>query len=209
MKISRVLKCLAVLALFKLALLAALGLTGLSRHAEQVVERVGQGADQAQEAVESVAQQALRATALPEAMAQQPDPQAEQAAPDGMDPADWAVLKRREEELAAKERSLRELQANLQAEVAKLEGLKNQLEALLKDVKNVEDERLQKLIKAYANMKAKQAAAVLETMDRDLAVKILAGLQGRQAGEILSFIETRKAAELSEALTNLRVPFEP
>ncbi|SKA83231.1 Flagellar motility protein MotE, a chaperone for MotC folding [Paucidesulfovibrio gracilis DSM 16080] len=208
-KISRVLKTLAVLALFKLVLLGVLCLDG----PDPVPSAVSTAAAPQSEAAPSgpsLATQAVSAVSPTQAMAQEdaPDAATEQAPPEGMDPADWAVLKRREEELAAKERTLRELESSVQAEVEKLEGLKSQLEALLKDVKNVEDERLQKLIKAYANMKAKQAAAVLETMDQALAVKILAGLQGRQAGEVLSFIETRKAAELSEALTNLRVPFE-
>ncbi|MGE4505677.1 MAG: MotE family protein [Desulfovibrionaceae bacterium] len=128
--------------------------------------------------------------------------------PAGMDESDWQVLKKREEELAAKERTLNELEAQLDAKTSELENLNAQLRSLLDEVKSEKDERVQKLIKAYANMKAKSAAAVLETMNTDLAVKILAGLGGRQAGEILGFIETRRAAQLSEALTQLRVPFE-
>ena len=128
--------------------------------------------------------------------------------PAGMDESDWKVLKKREEELAAKERSLRELEAQLKDQLAEIEQRNAQLKNLLDEVQAVKDERLQKLVKAYANMKAKSAAAVLETMDQDLAVQILSNLGGRQAGEILGFIETRKAAALSEALTNLRVPFQ-
>jgi flagellar motility protein MotE (MotC chaperone) len=44
-------------------------------------------------------------------------------------------------------------------------------------------------------------------MDINLAVKVLSGMRGRQAGEILSFVEAKKAAQLSEKLTQLQIPF--
>ena len=57
-------------------------------------------------------------------------------------------------------------------------------------------------------MKAKQAADVLGTLDEDVAVKILAGMKGKQAGEILNFVEPQKAARLSVALTKMQTPFQ-
>jgi len=53
-------------------------------------------------------------------------------------------------------------------------------------------------------MKSKQAASVLETLDEHIAVKILAGMKGRQAGEILSFVSPKKAAKISEDLTKIQ-----
>ena len=56
-------------------------------------------------------------------------------------------------------------------------------------------------------MKAKQAGQVLETLDERTAVRILAGMRGRQAGEILNNITPEKAARLSEMLTRMQLPF--
>ena len=59
-----------------------------------------------------------------------------------------------------------------------------------------------------SNMKAKQAASVLETIDEATAVKILAGMRGRQSGEILTYVNPTKAARLAEALARMQLPFE-
>ena len=64
------------------------------------------------------------------------------------------------------------------------------------------------LIDVYSNMKAKQAASVLETLDERIAVKILAGMRGRQAGEILTYVNPQKAARLSESLTKMQMPLQ-
>lgn len=192
------------LAALKLTLLGSLGVEKMT---QDMASTVGQAAVEVLAPVAGV----KVAQAQTEAMAQEEEPAEEPAMeekPDGMEDSDWKVLKKREEELAAKERSLKELESQLGAQLVEIEKRNEQLRKLLADVKSVEDERMQKLIKAYANMKAKSAAAVLETMNQDLAVKILSGLGGRQAGEILGFVETRKAAMLSEQLTKLRVPFE-
>ena len=57
-------------------------------------------------------------------------------------------------------------------------------------------------------MKAKQAAAVLETLDPKIAVKVLAGMRGRQAGEILTFVKPERAAQLTESLARMQLPLE-
>lgn len=215
-KISKIFFLLLALAVLKLTLLGSIGVEKMTHTLFQAIapvagveEAYAQDAmeDATEDAVEkSIAQEAEAEAAMDENAAMEEVVMTTK--PDGMDESDWKVLKKREEELAAKERSLKELEAQLNTQLAEIEKRNTQLKNLLDEVKGVKDERLQKLIKAYANMKAKSAAAVLETMNQNLAVKILSGLGGRQAGEVLGFIETRKAAQLSEALTNLRAPFE-
>ena len=72
---------------------------------------------------------------------------------------------------------------------------------MLDQAKELQKTKLKHLIDVYKNMKAKQAASVLETLDIDIAVKILAGMPGRQAGEILSYVKPVVAAKLTELLT--------
>ncbi len=208
---------LLVLAVFKLLLLGSMGVEKLTLTLAATVapvvgvqEAQAQTEAQTEEQTQDEAQTPDENQALGEQEAKTADQTAAplETKPAGMDESDWKVLKAREEQLAAKERTLRELEAQLGVQLVEIEKRNTQLRQLLNEVKAVKDERLQKLIKAYSNMKAKSAAAVLETMNPDLAVRILSGLGGRQAGEIMGFIETRKAAQLSEALTNLRIPFE-
>lgn len=121
---------------------------------------------------------------------------------------DREALVRKQEELDRREQSLRTLEANLDAKLADLKTLEAKLDAMLKDADKMKDEKLRHLVDVYSNMKAKQAAQVLETLDEDIAVKILAGMRGRQAGEILTNVKAEKAAKLSEALTRMQMPFQ-
>ena len=57
----------------------------------------------------------------------------------------------------------------------------------------------------YANMKPRQAAAALTTVDEEVAVKILTGMKSKQSGEILSYMDPRHAARLSEVLAKMQM----
>lgn len=148
-------------------------------------------------------QEALSAAPAQAAAPQQAAPA--QPAPAGVDPADWKALKKREDELAARERALAALEKGIDAKLAELKTVEARLKAMLEEANVLKDAKVKQLVDVYTNMKAKQAAAVLESLEEKLAVKILSGMRGRQAGEILSFVETKKAARLSEALTRLQM----
>lgn len=115
-------------------------------------------------------------------------------------------LNKRKEELDRKEQALKQLEASLNTRMDELNQVEGQLKEAIKAAQETKDKQLKHLIDVYANMKAKQAATVLETLDEDIAVKILAGMKGRQAGEILTNVSAKKAAVLSEKLTKLQLP---
>lgn len=115
---------------------------------------------------------------------------------------------KRMEEVARKEQNLRELEKELDAKLVRIQELDAKLQRMLDDANAMKDQKLRHLIDVYTNMKAKQAATVLETLDEKIAVKILAGMRGRQAGEILTYMQAEKAAKLSEQLTKMQVPFQ-
>lgn len=114
----------------------------------------------------------------------------------------------RMEELRRRELGLKELEASIDAKLKRLAELEAKLQKMLEEADVLKDEKLRHLVDVYSNMKAKQAAEVLETLDQEIAVKILAGMRGRQAGEILTNVQPEKAAKLSEALTKLQTPFK-
>lgn len=113
----------------------------------------------------------------------------------------------RMEELRRREQELTELETRIDGKLKRLTELEGKLQRMLEEADVLKDKKLRHLVDVYSNMKAKQAAQVLETLDQDIAVKILAGMRGRQAGEILTNVQADKAAELSEALTKLQTPF--
>lgn len=145
-----------------------------------------------------------------QALAQQPPSQAAKPTPPApaapaASPTAQGLLKR-QEELDQREQALKQLEADLNGRMAKLKDMEKSLRAMLDEAKGVKDQKLKHLIDVYSNMNAKQAAKVLETLDNNIAVKILAGMRGRQAGDVLNNMEAKKAAGLTEMLTRLQLP---
>lgn len=118
------------------------------------------------------------------------------------------ALQRRQDELARKEQDLQTLERDLDDRLVRLQELEMRIKAMLKEAEEVKSAKYRHLVDVLSNMKAKQAASVLETLDEKIAVKVLSGMRGRQAGEILTFVNPGKAARLSEALARVQLPFE-
>ncbi len=118
------------------------------------------------------------------------------------------ALARKEQELARREQDLQTLERELDDRLERLQVLEARLSQMLKDANEVKEEKFRRLVDMLSNMKAKQAASVLETIDEATAVKILAGMRGRQSGEILTYVNPTKAARLAEALARMQLPFE-
>lgn len=125
-----------------------------------------------------------------------------------MDSLTRDALQTKQEELNRREQDLKRLHQELDQKIERLQALEDRLQKMLKEAKDLKDKKMRHLVDVYSNMKAKQAAQVLETLDEKIAVKILAGMRGRQAGEILTNVQADKAARLSEALTKIQLPFE-
>lgn len=110
----------------------------------------------------------------------------------------------REQALARKEAELRDLEAQVDEKLTRLRELEIRMQNLIDSAGSIQDEKMAHLIDVYSNMKPKQAAVVLQTLEEPIAVRILAGMSGRKAGEILSSVRADRAAELSAALTRLQ-----
>jgi len=208
LKLSSLLCALLFLALVKIGALAVMGFEAAGfglrdTPALSLAAAAGDNPAQAQAPAQAPAQPpaGTPAKALPAAAGSAPAP----AQPQAEQPLNWQMLKQKQEELAAREAGLKTLEADLNARQQRLTALEAQVKSLIDQANAIKDEKLQHLVAVYINMKAKQAAQVLETLDETIAVKILAGMNGRQAGEILSNVNPRKAARLSEDLTRMQL----
>jgi len=103
-------------------------------------------------------------------------------------------LKRREQELIT-------LQQQMQTRLEELKRVETNVQGLLNKATTKQDSHFKHLIDVYANMKPKKAALVLADLDERISVKILAGLEADQAGQILTYMQTEPAARLSELLS--------
>ena len=114
------------------------------------------------------------------------------------------ALNAREEALDRREAELRTMEKELDGKLENLKALEVRMQKLIDSAGTIQDEKMAHLVDVYSNMKPKQAAQVLETLDESIAVRILAGMSGRKAGEILSSVRADRAAALSESLTRLQ-----
>lgn len=118
------------------------------------------------------------------------------------------ALERRQADLDRREAELHRLEQALNEKLLNMQAMEARIQTMLKEAQTLKDDKMRHLVDVYTNMKAQQAAQVLETLDERTAVRILAGMRGRQAGEILTYVKPEKAARLSEMLTRMQLPFQ-
>jgi len=136
-------------------------------------------------------------------------PEAKPSVPEDL--SHFEKLKQRKEELDMREKELAELEEELQKQkveldkrIVQLEEMRNQIAQVLKDRVEVDQEKVAKLVDLYSNMKPKQAADVIGSINEDLAVEVLAKMKKKNAAEIMNLLPPEKARVLSEKYTGYR-----
>jgi flagellar motility protein MotE (MotC chaperone) len=125
----------------------------------------------------------------------------------------FTKLEARKKELDAKETELNNLEEelhkqkeDLEKRLATLEEVRQKIAAKLEDKVKVDQQRVDTLVSVYANMKPVQAAKVIEGLNEDLAVEILAKMKNKSAAEILNLMDSEKAKKISERFAGYRDP---
>lgn len=113
-------------------------------------------------------------------------------------------LDQREKELTELEEELQRQKVELEKRLAQLEAMRTEIATTLKDRVEVDQEKVTKLVDLYSNMKPKQAADVIGSLNDDLAVEVLAKMKKKIAAEIMNLIPAEKARALSEKYTGYR-----
>ena len=112
-------------------------------------------------------------------------------------------LRLQEKELALNEREQAVLDAESRAakKITALEALHTRIQALLDEEESIKDKKIKRLTSVYEGMKAERAAPVIAQMDLTIVVKMFLRMNEKQVGKILSFLPTRQAVIISQALT--------
>jgi flagellar motility protein MotE (MotC chaperone) len=111
-----------------------------------------------------------------------------------------ALLGAREQQLADKEKELRQLQQLLEEKLTTLSVLRKEIGALLEQKENFEEQRFEHLVKVYEGMKPAEAASLIERLQEDTAVKLFYRMKEKKVSQILEFVKPEVAAQLSERL---------
>jgi flagellar motility protein MotE (MotC chaperone) len=114
-------------------------------------------------------------------------------------------LKHREEELRIKELRIKEIEEKVSKDLEKIEkGISESKQQLgMQDKKTKEN--VESLIKVYSSMKPEDAASLIEAIDDDLALKIVAGMKSKIAGKVLSKLDVKVAKRISETLAGKKM----
>ena len=114
----------------------------------------------------------------------------------------------KQQELARREQDVLMLKQQMESRLQELQSTEKKVQGMLKEAHGVHDQKIKHLISAYTNMKPKQAALALESLDERLAARILAGMNPKQAGEVLTYANPKTVAKLSELLARMQLPRE-
>ena len=119
-----------------------------------------------------------------------------------------SYLEQKEMELKRKERNLQEQEQHLLEMQKEVEQRLQELIAVQKEIQSFRNEKtenknasVRSLAQIYGSMKPKEAAKLLENMDEKLVVSIVSTLKANEAGDIFAVMDSKKAAKISEALT--------
>ncbi|MDY6906033.1 MAG: hypothetical protein SWH61_15255 [Thermodesulfobacteriota bacterium] len=108
-----------------------------------------------------------------------------------------AELNTLKQEVTKKIEALAEINSAIEASLAKKE---QELTAEEQAQQAAEEAKLRQLVKVYTSMKARTAAELINNMDLDVTLKLFSRMKGEEVGAILSYVEKRRAAKISEML---------
>jgi flagellar motility protein MotE (MotC chaperone) len=107
----------------------------------------------------------------------------------------------REAELVKLEEELQKRKLELDQKLKQLESMRTEISQTLKSRVANDQEKVDKLVQFYSNMKPQQASVIIESLNEDLAVEVLDKMKKKNAADILNLMDAKKARRLSELLT--------
>jgi flagellar motility protein MotE (MotC chaperone) len=107
-------------------------------------------------------------------------------------------LDQRESELTKLEEELQQQKIVLEKRLGELDQLRTKISSRLDEKVKVDQEKVDKLVEFYSNMKPQNAAKVIEEIDEDLAIEILGKMKKKNAADIMNLLKPEKAQKLSE-----------
>ena len=122
-------------------------------------------------------------------------------------------VKKKEERLNEREKALDILEKKINDRLNEIEATREKLaqlvkrhEELVNEQKVLKDARIEHLVAAYKSMRPEAAGALVNNLEDDVAVEILSAMPGRNAGQILANVAPDKAARLTKAISERKLP---
>ncbi len=106
-------------------------------------------------------------------------------------------LVKREALIKEREKKLEALRASVEKEINHLVAIQNEIKANLEKQVKERQAKSKYLAKMYSSMKPKNAAKLMLELDESLAVDVLKLMKPEKAGQVLSYLDAKKAARLT------------
>ncbi len=110
-------------------------------------------------------------------------------------------ISKKEEQLKEKEKNLGKIEKEVEQKVKDLLALQKQVQSVRTGALETQNSKVRSLAKIYGTMKPKEAAKLMENLDDKLVMGIIATLTPDEAAAILSLMDVKKAAKISEDLS--------
>lgn len=108
------------------------------------------------------------------------------------------------ESISMKENILNATEKKIDRKMAELEKLKKEVSTLLDDYNNIENKKIQRLVKIYENMKPQNAADIFSKMELKILLEVLSKMKEANAAKILAKMDPEKANSITESLAMQR-----
>jgi hypothetical protein len=130
--------------------------------------------------------------------------------PPGLDDVARTLQRRRAEileleaRLALREAAVRAAEADVMAQIERLEAFQLELEALVGAAEAEEEERLQQLVKMYESMRAKSAAAIFDQLELSVILAVAKRMREARMAAILAAMNPSRARVVTTELARER-----
>lgn len=114
------------------------------------------------------------------------------------------ALDNRQKDLDLRENLVKAAEARIDKKIAEMKELQANIEGMLKQVDRQDEEKLKSLVKIYENMKPKDAANILSTLELPIQLGVLGHMKEAKVAPILSAMDIQQAKLVTDAMAARR-----
>ena len=113
-------------------------------------------------------------------------------------------LEERERTLVQREGLLAAAEHRIDQKIGELNGIKAEIEDLIRKYDKQEEEQLASLVKIYETMKAKDAAKIFDALDMDILLQVIERMKASKTAPVLAAMTPERAKEVTARIAERR-----
>lgn len=114
-------------------------------------------------------------------------------------------LEERERTLVQREGLLAAAEHRIEKKISELNGIKSEIEGLIKKYDEQEEQQLSSLVKIYETMKPKDAARIFDELDMDILLQVIQRMKASKTAPVLAKMTPERAKEVTARIAERRI----